>query len=207
MNLPLILNLLVFVALLLGLAQTHRTNWSLAKKVLLPLVPGVVFGVVLHAIYGAGNPVLKASIGWFDLVGNGYVQLLQMIVIPLVFASILSAVARLHNAASLGKISFLTIGTLLFTTANRGADRYRPDQPVRPHRRRPGGRHPGNGAPANHPERLRRQGRRPEYPATAAVVHPAEPVRRPGPGQADVDYQRGDLCCVPRGCSAATAQR
>ena len=117
MNLPLILNLLVFVVLLLGLAQTRRTNWSLAKKVLFALVLGVIFGVVLHAIYGAGNPVLKASIGWFDLVGNGYVQLLQMIVIPLVFASILSAVARLHNASSLGKISFLTIGTLLFTTA------------------------------------------------------------------------------------------
>uniref|UniRef100_UPI0013D4B41A cation:dicarboxylate symporter family transporter n=1 Tax=Pseudomonas viridiflava TaxID=33069 RepID=UPI0013D4B41A len=71
----------------------------------------------LHTLYGAGNPVLKASIAWFDLVGNGYVQLLQMIVIPLVFASILSAVARLHDASSLGKISFLTIGTLLFTTA------------------------------------------------------------------------------------------
>ena len=117
MNLPLILNLLVFVALLLGLAQTRRTNWSLAKKVLFALALGVAFGVALHTLYGAGNPVLKASIGWFDLVGNGYVQLLQMIVIPLVFASILSAVARLHNAASLGKISFLTIGTLLFTTA------------------------------------------------------------------------------------------
>ena len=117
MNLPLILNLLVFLALLFGLAQTRHTTWSLAKKVLLALVLGVVFGVALHTIYGAGNPVLKASIGWFDLVGNGYVQLLQMIVIPLVFASILSAVARLHNASSLGKISFLTIGTLLFTTA------------------------------------------------------------------------------------------
>ena len=117
MNLPLILNLLVFVALLLGLAQTRHTNWSLAKKVLFALALGVAFGVALHTLYGAGNPVLKASIGWFDLVGNGYVQLLQMIVIPLVFASILSAVARLHNAASLGKISFLTIGTLLFTTA------------------------------------------------------------------------------------------
>jgi len=117
MNLPLILNLLVFLALLLGLAQTRHTTWSLAKKVLLALVLGVVFGVALHSLYGAGNPVLKTSIGWFDLVGNGYVQLLQMIVIPLVFASILSAVARLHNASSLGKISFLTIGTLLFTTA------------------------------------------------------------------------------------------
>ncbi|MBT9572354.1 MAG: cation:dicarboxylase symporter family transporter, partial [Pseudomonas umsongensis] len=116
MNLPLILNLLVFLALLLGLAQTRHTTFSLAKKVLLALVLGVLFGVALHTVYGAGNPVLKASIGWFDLVGNGYVQLLQMIVIPLVFASILSAVARLHNASSLGKISFLTIGTLLFTT-------------------------------------------------------------------------------------------
>ena len=117
MNLPLILNLLVFAGLLAGLAQTRHTSFSLAKKVLLALVLGVVFGVALHTVYGAGNPVLKASISWFDLVGNGYVQLLQMIVIPLVFASILSAVARLHIASSLGRISFLTIGTLLFTTA------------------------------------------------------------------------------------------
>ncbi len=117
MNLPLILNLLVFLALLLGLAQTRHTSWSLARKVLFALALGVAFGLGLHTVYGDGNPVLKASIAWFDLVGNGYVQLLQMIVIPLVFASILSAVARLHNASSLGKISFLTIGTLLFTTA------------------------------------------------------------------------------------------
>ena len=117
MNLPLILNLLVFLALLLGLAQTRRTEWSLAKKVLLGLGLGVLFGLGLHAIYGAGSLLLKSTISWLDLVGNGYVQLLQMIVIPLIFASILSAVARLHNASSLGKISFLTIGTLLFTTA------------------------------------------------------------------------------------------
>ncbi|EIK98512.1 putative symporter membrane protein [Pseudomonas sp. M47T1] len=117
MNLPLLLNLLVFLALLLGLAQTSRTSFSLAKKVLIGLVLGVLFGSALHLIYGQGNPLLKTTIGWLDLVGNGYVQLLQMIVMPLIFASILSAVARLHNASSLGKISFLTIGVLLFTTA------------------------------------------------------------------------------------------
>ncbi|WP_311971945.1 L-cystine transporter [Pseudomonas baltica] len=116
MNLPLFFNLLVFAALLLGLLQTRRTDWSLAKKVLVALILGVVFGGALHAIYGDNSPVLKSTIGWLDLVGNGYVQLLQMIVMPLIFASILSAVARLHNASSLGKISFLTIGTLLFTT-------------------------------------------------------------------------------------------
>ncbi len=116
MNLPLFLNLLVFLALLLGLAKLNP-GWSLAKKVLVGLVLGVLFGTVLHSIYGAGHPVLKATIGWLDLVGIGYVQLLQMIVMPLIFVSILSAVARLHNAASLGRISVLTIGILLFTTA------------------------------------------------------------------------------------------
>ncbi|CAG8864458.1 L-cystine uptake protein TcyP [Pseudomonas fluorescens] len=117
MNLPLSLNLLAFLALLLGVAKFPRTDWSLAKKVLLGLILGVIFGAVLHAVYGAGHPVLKATIGWLDLVGVGYVQLLQMIVMPLIFASILSAVARLHNTSSLGRISVLSIGTLLLTTA------------------------------------------------------------------------------------------
>lgn len=116
MNLPLVANLIVFVILLMGLATTRKTNWSLAKKVLLGLVLGVFFGLGLQLIYGDSSPVLRQSVQWFNIVGNGYVQLLQMIVMPLVFASILSAVARLHNASSLGKISVLTIGTLLFTT-------------------------------------------------------------------------------------------
>jgi L-cystine uptake protein TcyP (sodium:dicarboxylate symporter family) len=99
-----------------------------------------------------------------------------MIVMPLIFASILSAVARLHNASSLGRISVLSIGTLLLTTAIAaligivltnlfglsaeglvaGAQERR--------------------AAAGHPQRLRRQGRRPEHPATAAVVHPQNPL-------------------------------
>ncbi len=116
MNLPLVLNVVVFVALLLLLAKSSRSQWSLAKKVLVGLLVGVVFGLALQLIYGPDSAVLKNSIPWFNIVGNGYVQLLQMIVMPLVFVSILSAVARLHNASSLGKISFLTIGTLLFTT-------------------------------------------------------------------------------------------
>ena len=116
MNFPLIANVVVFAVLLLALAQTRHKQWSLAKKVLVGLVIGVVFGLALQLIYGSDSQVLKDSIQWFNIVGNGYVQLLQMIVMPLVFASILSAVARLHNASQLGKISFLSIGTLLFTT-------------------------------------------------------------------------------------------
>lgn len=117
MPVPLLINIIIFAALLLVLAYVgRRTSWSLAKKVLLGLVIGVLFGLALQYVYGGASPVLKQSIGWFNIVGNGYVQLLQMIVMPLVFVSILSSVAKLHNASSLGKISALTLGTLLFTT-------------------------------------------------------------------------------------------
>ncbi|AOM40349.1 L-cystine transporter [Xenorhabdus hominickii] len=117
MNLPLVINVLVFVALIILLAKTSSDKWSLSKKVVIALIVGVVFGLALNIIYGANNATVKKSIKWFNIVGNGYVQLLQMVIMPLVFASILSAVARLHKASSLGKISFLTIGTLLLTTA------------------------------------------------------------------------------------------
>ncbi|OSN10078.1 L-cystine transporter tcyP [Lonsdalea iberica] len=116
MNFPLILNVIVFALLLIALRFCGNTRWSLAKKVLLGLVLGVLLGLGLHLIYGNNTPVIAQSIAWFNIVGNGYVQLLQMVVMPLVFVSILSSVAKLHNASSLGKISLLTIGTLLFTT-------------------------------------------------------------------------------------------
>lgn len=122
----LVVNVLVFIALLLLLSQLRRRlfhdkpaahqKWSLAKKVLAGLVIGVLFGLGLQLVYGNKHPILKESMNWFNIVGNGYVQLLQIIVMPLIFVSILSAIAKLYDAASLGKISVLIITTLLFTT-------------------------------------------------------------------------------------------
>ncbi len=59
MNFPLIANIVVFVVLLFALAQTRHKQWSLAKKVLVGLVMGVVFGLALHTIYGSDSRYLK----------------------------------------------------------------------------------------------------------------------------------------------------
>ncbi|TCM67750.1 hypothetical protein EC844_10744 [Acinetobacter calcoaceticus] len=117
MSISLILNIAIFILLIILLMQTRKTDWSLAKKVFAGLSLGIVFGLGLHLFYGEGSAVLKESILWFNIVGNGYVKLLQMVVMPLVLVSILSAVIKLHNASSLGRISIYSIGTLLVTTA------------------------------------------------------------------------------------------
>ncbi|VEI45756.1 proton glutamate symport protein [Actinobacillus equuli] len=61
----------------------------------------MVSGAILQNFYQ--KPEIDATLEWVNLVGNGYVRLLQMIVMPLVFISILSAITRLKQAGSLGK--------------------------------------------------------------------------------------------------------
>lgn len=84
MNFPLIANVVVFAVLLLALAQTRHKQWSLAKKCWSVWRSALSSALALQLIYGSDSPVLKDSIQWFNIVGNGYVQLLQMIVMPLV---------------------------------------------------------------------------------------------------------------------------
>lgn len=117
MNIFVIVNIVILIILLLLLMQTHNRQWSLSKKVLLGMLLGILFGLGLQLVYGSASSIIKSSLQWFDIVGNGYVKLLQMVVMPLVFISILSAVVQLRNATQLGKISLIIISLLLFTTA------------------------------------------------------------------------------------------
>ena len=76
---------------------------------------GLVGGALLQSL--GEQESVKTALDWINLVGGGYVRLLQMIVMPLVFVSILSAITRLNQAGSLGKISFSILSVLLVTTA------------------------------------------------------------------------------------------
>ena len=67
-------------------------------------------------MYGVESPVIKNTNAYLDIVGSGYVKLLQIIVTPLIMVSIVVATVKLKDTAALGKISALTIGTLLLTT-------------------------------------------------------------------------------------------
>ncbi|WP_336287981.1 MULTISPECIES: L-cystine transporter [unclassified Bartonella] len=111
------INLFLFIIFLLLLSQSKKMKWSLSLRVILGLILGLIFGSVLQIIYGEGETTLLQSVEWFNIVGDGYILLLQMIVMPLVFISIVLAVAHLHSVESISKISIMAISILLFTTA------------------------------------------------------------------------------------------
>ena len=111
----LFLTLVLFVVVLLGLNYLYRSTQKLGQTVFVGLLLGLVGGALLQSL--GEQETLKTALDWINLVGGGYVRLLQMIVMPLVFVSILSAITRLNQAGSLGKISFSVLSVLLVTTA------------------------------------------------------------------------------------------
>ncbi|HDR1021016.1 TPA: L-cystine transporter [Pasteurella multocida] len=110
-----IVNLVIFAAFLVLLALIFKRTQKLGTTVFIGLILGLIGGALLQ--YSADQQTINGTLEWVNLVGNGYVRLLQMIVMPLVFVSILSAITRLNQASALGKISFSVISVLLITTA------------------------------------------------------------------------------------------
>ncbi|OCA80938.1 L-cystine transporter [Pseudobacillus wudalianchiensis] len=118
MNLFFIIANVVALLLLAGVLYVmQKKHISFSKRVFTALGMGVIFGFILQMIYGLESKTLLQSTEWFSIIGTGYVKLLQMVVMPLVFISIVSAFTKLTLTTNLGKVAGLIIGLLVGTTA------------------------------------------------------------------------------------------
>ncbi|HCZ0504946.1 TPA: L-cystine transporter [Staphylococcus aureus] len=104
-----LINIIVLVIFIVILHMMARKHISFAKRVFTPLGIGIVFGVLLHLAYGTHSNVITSTSDWFNIVGQGYVALLQMIVMPLIFISIVAAFTKIQIGEKFAKI-----GSLIF---------------------------------------------------------------------------------------------
>ena len=112
-----IINILILLAMILVIYKMKGKGISFSKRVFTGLGLGIVFGLGLNLIYGADSKVVIETISWFKIIGTGYIKLLQMIVMPLVFISILTAFTKLTIGKNLGKIATGILTVLIGTTA------------------------------------------------------------------------------------------
>ena len=111
-----ILNLLVFFALVILIAKQMRVGLGLSKQILLGLTLGVIFGLGLQLFYVGNNEVIKDTLTWTNVVGSIYVNLLRMVIMPLVLTMMIAAVVKMRDVTSLGKVGFSVVGILMGTT-------------------------------------------------------------------------------------------
>ncbi|WP_436884398.1 L-cystine transporter [Staphylococcus arlettae] len=112
-----IINIIVFVAFIIGLYIMAKRHVSFPKRVFTALGVGILYGVAIHLIYDVDSSITKQTTDWFSVVGDGYIALLQMIVIPLIFISIVSAFTKIQIGEKFAKIGVWIFVFLIGTVA------------------------------------------------------------------------------------------
>ena len=100
------------------MTTNENKKMSATKKILLSMLIGLVVGIGLHYIVPDG--FFKKSVlidGVFFLFGQGFVRLLQMLVVPLVFFSIGTGVMQMRDVSQFGRVAIRTLVLYLITTA------------------------------------------------------------------------------------------
>lgn len=91
---------------------------SLTSKIFIALIAGLVVGMLMHYLIPDSsfkNDVLIEGI--FYTIGQLFIRLMQMLVVPLVFFSIADGCRNLGDTETLGKVGIRIVIFYLFTTA------------------------------------------------------------------------------------------
>ena len=80
----------------------------------LGLLVGIVFNLFVPTSYIKDTILVN---GIFDVLGQGFIRLMQMLVVPLVFFSLVTGAMSMGDTKKLGKIGVKTLVFYLFTTA------------------------------------------------------------------------------------------
>ena len=98
--------------------KNDKKKIGLTTKIFVGLIAGAIVGILMHYVVPGGY--LKDTIlvnGVFYVVGNGFLRLMQMLVVPLVFCSLICGSAAIGDTKTLGKVGVKTLGFYLCTTA------------------------------------------------------------------------------------------
>ena len=99
-------------------AEKTKKKIGLSTQIFIALLIGALFGVVIH--YCVPSSYIKDTViveGVLYVVGQGFIRLMQMLVVPLVFCSLICGSMAIGDTKTLGKVGVKTIGFYLVTTA------------------------------------------------------------------------------------------
>ena len=98
--------------------EKNKKKVSQSKKIFIGLILGVIVGIILHTL--VPNSHFKNDIlveGIFYTIGQLFIRLMQMLVVPLVFFSIADGCRNLGDTETLGKVGIRIVAFYIFTTA------------------------------------------------------------------------------------------
>ena len=98
--------------------KIEKKKLSLTSKIFIGLMAGVICGVIFNLFVPASyvrDTIIIDGICY--VIGNGFIKLMKMLVVPLVFCSLVCGASAIGDTKTLGKVGGKTIAFYLATTA------------------------------------------------------------------------------------------
>jgi len=98
--------------------DNKKKKVGLTTKIFIALIVGAIFGVLLHYVVPSGH--FKDAIlieGVLYVIGQGFIKLMKMLVVPLVFCSLVCGSMSIGDTKKLGTVGVRTLIFYLATTA------------------------------------------------------------------------------------------
>lgn len=120
-----ILFVALFIVLAIFIFKLPKKRFNFSTKVLFATILGLLLGLLIQAISGfSSDPVsitfVKETTMWYSLIGNGFIDFIRMLVIPLVMISIVHVIIHMderENVKELVKRSIITTMTMVAISA------------------------------------------------------------------------------------------
>lgn len=95
----------------------EKKKLGLTTKIFISLIAGAIVGIALNMFAADVDFVQNVLVnGVFYVVGQGFIRLMQMLVVPLVFCSLICGATAIGDSKTLGKVGVKIIGFYIFTT-------------------------------------------------------------------------------------------
>lgn len=100
----------LLIVLFLVMNTLQKKKMSFSKRMILGTLLGLTLGLFIQAISGFADSPLEMrfvaeTTKWYGLFGNGFIDLIRMLVVPLVMVSIVHVIINMKEGANIGKLT------------------------------------------------------------------------------------------------------
>ena len=100
------------------MSKDKKKALGLSTTIFISLIAGALFGIILHYVIPASDFKTNVMVeGVLYVCGQGFIRLMQMLVVPLVFCSLVCGSMAIGDTKTLGKVGVKTILFYIATTA------------------------------------------------------------------------------------------
>lgn len=114
--------ILILFALFYGMKIIEKKKVAFSTRMIIATVIGLILGVVIQVVSGFAKDPMEITFvvettKWYSLFGNGFIDLIRMLVIPLIMVSIIHVIVNMKDGANIGALTKKTLTVTVIMVA------------------------------------------------------------------------------------------